>query len=48
MKQQTEFWGDFIKEYLLPLETDPQHEKKVRVELLELRNKVLQNNEVPR
>ncbi|KAK7493270.1 hypothetical protein BaRGS_00015396, partial [Batillaria attramentaria] len=39
-EEETNFWKTFIKQYLFPLDKDENHEKKVKEELLELRNKV--------
>ncbi|KAK7493294.1 hypothetical protein BaRGS_00015420, partial [Batillaria attramentaria] len=35
---ENHFWHELIDKYLLPLEKDPEHEKKVQGELIELRN----------
>ncbi|XP_076459247.1 chitin synthase chs-1-like isoform X2 [Babylonia areolata] len=35
---ETRFWQELITRYLLPLEKDPEHEKKIQDELIELRN----------
>ena len=37
---EIEFWQNFIKRYLFPMEGNKEHEKKVASELIELRNKV--------
>ncbi|CAG2164675.1 unnamed protein product [Oppiella nova] len=34
------FWREFIDSYLLPLDSDPKHEEKVKFDLIELRNKI--------
>jgi hypothetical protein len=39
-KGEIDFWVNFIKRYLYPLEGNKEHEKKVARELIELRNKV--------
>ena len=35
---ETRFWEELINKYLLPLEKDPENEKKIQGELIELRN----------
>ena len=35
---ESQFWKELIDKYLLPLEKDPEHEKKIQSELIELRN----------
>ncbi|KAL8601460.1 hypothetical protein ACOMHN_000402 [Nucella lapillus] len=37
---ETGFWRELIDKYLLPLEKDPEHEKKIQDDLIELRNTV--------
>ncbi|KAK3082737.1 hypothetical protein FSP39_003848 [Pinctada imbricata] len=39
-QEEIEFWKEFIKSYLFPLDSDKDHEKKVQAALIELRNKV--------
>ncbi|XP_012937132.1 chitin synthase chs-2 [Aplysia californica] len=38
-EKETAFWKELIGQYLYPMEKDEQHEKKVKEDLLELRNK---------
>ncbi|XP_033728979.1 chitin synthase chs-2-like [Pecten maximus] len=38
-KDETEFWRNFIEKYLYPLEKNPDVEKKIANDLIELRNK---------
>lgn len=38
--EEREFWKDFIKKYLYPLEKDVVEEERIKVELIELRNKM--------
>lgn len=40
-EEEKEFWKDFINMYLLPLDKDAEHEKRIANELKELRNRVV-------
>ena len=37
---ESRFWKELIEKYLFPLAKDPEHEKKIQDELIELRNTI--------
>jgi hypothetical protein len=38
-KEEKQFWKDLIRQYLYPLQSDKQQQKKMAADLLQLRNK---------